>query len=293
MKNLILLTILSLAVLIFAACQNTEPANTTVNNNATTNTNVNTSENKNTTVTNNPTTTTSTKPAGFPASNLNPESVAADKPIPAEELRNAMLAWMGKEVSVIGYPTSRRIMGSGFSLKGAADDDSGNELIECRNKTQFENQPVEENQPIVVKGIIKTYPYEGAKNPPVELQECAIVSKGEFTGEKGIADASKVDPNKPIPAADLHKDFFKWHGKQVAVTGNYNGHTKSSGTSGNTIDIRIDVQNDKGQKVVGCHIANDPGADDFKERNNRVFKGTIAGASFGEQVTLKPCEYVK
>ena len=290
MKNLTLLLILSLAALIFAGCQNTETTNTTANNSAV-NATTNAMENKNTSIANN--STTSTNPTGFPPSNLKPESVNPDKPVPAEELRNAVLGWIGKEVSVIGYPASPRIMGSGFSLKGAADADSSSELIECRNKVQFENQAVEENQPIVVKGIIKTYPYESAKIPPVELQDCGIVSKGEFAGEKGVADASKVDPDKPIPAADLHVDFFKWQGKRVAVTGNYNGHTKSSGTSGNTIDIRIDVQNEKGQKVIGCHIASEPGADDFKERNNRVFKGTIAGASFGEQVTIKPCEYVK
>lgn len=290
MKKIISLAILSMTALIFTACQNTETTDSTANN-AAVNATANTAENNNTTVANNP--TASTKPLGFPPSNLTPESIGTDQPVPAEELRNAVLAWMGKEVSVVGYPTSRRIMGSGFALKGAADADSGNELVECRNKTQFESQAVEENQQIVVKGVIKNYPYANAKNPPVELQDCQIVSKGEFAGEKGVADAGKVDVGKPIPAADFHKDFFKWQGKQVAVTGNYNGHTKSSGTSGNTIDIRIDVQNDKGQKVAACHIGNEPGADDFKERKNRTFKGTIEGASFSEQVALKPCEYVK
>ncbi|HSK71916.1 MAG TPA: hypothetical protein VK892_09495 [Pyrinomonadaceae bacterium] len=292
MKKIILFTILSLAALIFAACQNTETTNSTANN-AAANSTANATENKNTTVANNP--TTSAKPTGFPPSNLKPENVSPDKPVPAEELRNAVLAWEGKEVSVIGYPSFPTLMGSNITLKGAADadpQDFKNLLVECSSKQQFGNESVDGKQPIVVRGVIKGYPFHGDKNPKVNLQDCQIVSKGEFSGEKGVADPSKIDPNKPIPAADLHKDFLKWMGKQVAVTGNYNGHTKSSGTSGETIDIRIDVQNDKYQTVVECHIANDPGADDFKERNNRVFKGAIAGGS-STSVTLKPCEYVK
>lgn len=292
MKQLALLTILSLAALIFVGCQTTETTNSTANN-AAINATANATENKNTNVANNP--TTSTKSTGFPASNLKPENVSPDKPVPAEELRNAVLAWEGKEVAVIGYPSFPTLMGSSITLKGSADadpQDFKNLLVECNSRQQFGNESVDEKQPIVVKGVIKGYPFQGDKNPKVNLQDCQIVSKGEFSGEKGVADPGKVDPNKPIPAADLHNDFLKWMGKQVAVTGNYNGHTKSSGTSGDTIDIRIDVQNDKYQTIVECHIPNDPGADDFKERNNRVFKGAIAGGS-GTSVTLKPCEYVK
>jgi hypothetical protein len=267
----------------------TNTTNSTINT-----TTANTKENKNSTVPNSPTTTTKSEVESYPPSNLKPESVSLDKPVPAEELRNAVFSWIGKEVAVIGYPGFPRIMGSSVSLKGSADADSRdfkNLLVECRNRQSFENQEVDEKQPIVVRGTIRDYPSAGTENMKVELEDCQVVSKGEFSGEKGAADVTKVDVSKPIPAADLHKDFFKWQGKQVAVVGHYNGHTKST-IKGKTADIRIDVQNDKSEKVVGCHISSEPANEDFAVRGNRTFKGTVAGASF-KQVTLEPCEYVK
>lgn len=293
MKNLIILTILISGLLACAGCGETSAnknLNTTAGNSMT-NTNGNKAANA---ANSGASTTKKTDVESYPPSNLKPESISLDKPVPAEELRNAVFSWFGKEVAVIGYPSFPRIMGSRVALKGSADADSRdfkNLLVECGNRQSFENQEVDEKQPIVVKGTIKNYPSAGTENPKVELEDCQVVSKGEFSGEKGAADVTKVDVSKPIPAADLHKDFFKWQGKEVAVVGNYNGHTKST-IKGKTADIRIDVQNDKSEKVVGCHVSSEPANEDFAVRGNRVFKGTVAGASF-KQVTLEPCEYVK
>jgi hypothetical protein len=278
MKKLALLMCLSLAISVFAGCggSGTNTSNANGSGDAT---------NTNATVATNTTTAAKT--------DLSPENVGPDKPVPAEELHNAVFAWEGKEVAVIGYPTFPRLIGSSVSLKGSADDsrDFKNHLVVCVSRQAFDNQEVDEKQPMVVKGTIKGYPTLGVTDLKVELKDCHLVSKGEFSGERGTANPTRVDVNKPIPAADLHRDFFKWQGKEVAVIGTYNGHTTSS-NKGATIDIRIDVENGKGKKVVGCHISTQPGQDDFTERNNRVFKGQVAG-SFFDQVSLQPCEYVK
>jgi hypothetical protein len=288
MKIITLITALLFAVLVIAGCQS----------NGTTNSN---SAAKNAPAAspggaNSSSTAPAKSPAEatFPPSTLKPEDVSADKPVPAEDLRNAVLAWENREVAVIGYPNFPRIMGSSISLRGSADAprEIKSIVVECGSRQQFENQDVAEDTPVVVKGIIRGYAYMDTPNPNVSLQDCQIVSKGDFSGEKGTANPGTIDTNKPISAADLHKDYYKWQGKQVAVVGNYNGHTKSSATDGKTLSIRIDVQNPKYETVVECYVSGEPGADDFKERNNRIFKGVVNGSS-SKRVTLKPCEYVK
>lgn len=288
MKIITLITALIFAVLILAGCQS----------NGTTNSN---SSAKNAPAANSGAATgAATTPAKapteatFPPSSLKPEEVSLDKPVAAEELRNAVLAWENREVAVIGYPNFPKLMGSRAALKGSAESsrDPKSVVLECLSRQQFNNEDVAEDKPLVVKGVIKGYAYMDTADPKVSLQDCQVVSKGDFSGEKGTANPATIDTNKPIPAADLHKDYYKWQGKQVAVVGNYNGHTKSSSTAGNTLSIRIDVRNPKSETVVECYISNEPGADDFKERNNRIFKGVINGSS-PKRVVLKPCEYVK
>lgn len=295
MKNIILLIILSLTVLGISGC----PANPETTDNTTKNagnTTTDTTANKETNAANNSAASTTEKKTeikGFPPSELKPESISAAKPVPAGELRNAVFAWVGKEISVIGYPMFPRMISRSVRLKGSADADSmdrKNTLVECANQYKdFENQEVDEKQPLVLKGTIARYPNSDSDNQIVRIENCQLVSIGEFSGEKGTADIAKIDASKPIPAADLHKDFFKWHGKDVAVVGNFNGSTTSS-NKGEVLDIRIDVANEKREKVVGCHVSSETG--EVKERDNRIFKGKIAGSTF-DQLSLEPCEFVK
>lgn len=102
MKNLSLFAVILIAAFVFSSCQNTA-TNTAANNGAAANTNTNT----NMTAANNSTPAVSpTVKVELPPSNLKPEDIDSDKPVSAEELRNAVFAneaaWKGKEVAVVG-----------------------------------------------------------------------------------------------------------------------------------------------------------------------------------------------
>ena len=100
--------------------------------------------------------------------------------------------------------------------------------------------------------------------------------------------------DEPIPAGDLNaavmSDEESWKGKEVSVVGKYHSTTTSKLKDGDI--IRVDISDKNGKKSVHCVVKENVPEEVFKERNGRVFKGTIKAKVFN-RVELEPCEFVK
>lgn len=102
-----------------------------------------------------------------------------------------------------------------------------------------------------------------------------------------------ISLDKPVPADELRNAVFgdeaAWKGKEVAVTGEYNGHSTSKLSSGDKYSIN--VQSAPQKVVVKCDGRVAPPEDLKEKRKDRVFKGTVASINKSwQQVTLEPCE---
>lgn len=107
-----------------------------------------------------------------------------------------------------------------------------------------------------------------------------------------------VDPNKPIPVAEVKAAYIAdkaaWHGKQVSVTGDYFGKGKST-NGGKEGNYYVSIT-DSSKKLMGtCYLDKEASDEISKQPANHVFKGTIVEdkGAIVEQVKLKPCEIVK
>lgn len=107
-----------------------------------------------------------------------------------------------------------------------------------------------------------------------------------------------VDPNKPIPVAELKAAYLTdkaaWHGKEVSVAGNYFGKGKTT-KDGKDSEFYVSIS-DEGKKLMGtCYLEKEASDEVSKQPENHVFKGTIVEDKGGivPQVILKPCEIVK
>jgi hypothetical protein len=102
-----------------------------------------------------------------------------------------------------------------------------------------------------------------------------------------------ISLDKPFPADELRNAVFgdeeAWKGKEVAVTGDYNGHSTSKLASGDKYSIN--VQGKERKVVIHCDGRKAPPEDVKTKREGRVFKGTVAIVNKAwQQVTLEPCE---
>jgi hypothetical protein len=109
---------------------------------------------------------------------------------------------------------------------------------------------------------------------------------------------SDIDPNKPVPVADLKAAYIAdktaWNGKEVSVTGNYFGKGKTS-SSGKVTSQYVSIS-DSSKKMMGtCYVSKEVADDISANPENHVFKGTIKAdaKTIIEQVVLDPCEVVK
>jgi hypothetical protein len=100
--------------------------------------------------------------------------------------------------------------------------------------------------------------------------------------------------DEPIPAEELNAAFMSdegaWKGKEVSVVGKYHSTTTSQLKDGD--QIRVDIADNKGKKSISCIVKEKVPEEVVKERNGRVFKGTIKAKVF-DRVELEPCEIVK
>lgn len=111
---------------------------------------------------------------------------------------------------------------------------------------------------------------------------------------KSDLDPSKIDLEKPIPVGDLRTavaaDKDAWIGKEVSVVGRYGKTTTSTLDGGEK--IRVDLQTKDYKTSVGCVVKEKVSEDVVKNRDDRVFKGTIKEVAF-DNPQLEPCEFVK
>lgn len=105
----------------------------------------------------------------------------------------------------------------------------------------------------------------------------------------------EIDLKKPVPAEELRNAVFgdeaAWKGKEVAVIGEYNGHSTSKLESGDkySLNVQIGPQN----VVINCDGRTAPPQDLKDRRTDRVFKGTVHSINKAwQQLTLEPCEVV-
>jgi hypothetical protein len=107
----------------------------------------------------------------------------------------------------------------------------------------------------------------------------------------------KVDPNKPIPVAEMLSAYLSdkaaWNGKEVSVAGNYFGKGKT--TSDNKVTImHISIADDKNKFRANCYVDKEVPEEVTMKPENHVFKGTISEDKMrGSYLILKPCKLVK
>ncbi|GAB4279529.1 MAG: hypothetical protein Kow0068_03530 [Marinilabiliales bacterium] len=219
---------------------------------------------------------------------LNFAEVDENTPVPVSDLFNAVFAWNGREVTVIGYCDVMFSYGTvKDEVKLTEHPDSSKQLVYCELKEEYNGEKVEQSTPIVVKGIIDKQYFDG-----ISLKDCEIVSVG---GE--IKPCKQLNPNSlpenPIFVADLHKAYFALYDKKVTVVGHYFSTTTSTTDYGTT--VRIDLSDPKTNEImVGCRMIEDPteSADLANNRDYVKIKGIIKGEAFG-RVLLEECELVK
>jgi hypothetical protein len=105
-----------------------------------------------------------------------------------------------------------------------------------------------------------------------------------------------INLDKPVPAEELRNAVMgneaAWKGKEVAVIGEYNGHSTSKLDSGDKYSLN--VARGPQNVPIKCDGRVAPPADVKDKRKDRVFKGTVKDVNKAfQQVYLEPCEVIK
>lgn len=132
--------------------------------------------------------------------------------------------------------------------------------------------------------------------PPVNNSKTTATPKAAEALPASSLKPEDISLDKPVPAEELRNAVFAneeaWQGKEVAVSGDYNGHSTSKLQSGDKYSIN--VQSAAGDVVINCNGRKAPPADVKERRDGRVFRGTVASINKSfRQVTLEPCEIVQ
>jgi uncharacterized protein YceK len=173
MKNTTSLIVILLAAFASGGCQNAT-THTAANNGAST-TAANDTQAANTSK---PAAATPTAPPDLPTSNLKPEDIDLNKPVPAEELRNAVFgdedAWIGKEVTVVGtyngHTTSKLDSGEHYSV--SIVNAKGKEVIPCDGRKAPPVDLKDKREGRVFKGTVKSINRSWQR---LTLEPCEVV----------------------------------------------------------------------------------------------------------------------
>lgn len=206
---------------------------------------------------------------------LTPGDVSPDEPIPARELRDAVMALIGQTVTVQGDAASA------FSPRGPAirmSADPGNmdaPFVECVFPAEAEGSLPSGGT--VVRGMVG--PPNLAGQQKLTMTECAVVESD--------SDALSV--------SDLASRIVGWIGTEVALVGTYNGATTSSLSGGDVVDLRVQDDGTEGiaEQVARCRMPAGSVAPEIADRQGVIFKGTIGGDSMfwgpDKEVVLSDC----
>ncbi|MFH2142484.1 MAG: hypothetical protein ABIJ97_08690, partial [Bacteroidota bacterium] len=133
---------------------------------------------------------------------LSPDDVDLNNPIPVAQLKEVVLAWNGKEVTIAGYCDfffDNGAIGEKVSLKNHPD--STRKMVECTMKQNY-TEEFEKTVPVVIKGKIDR-DFFGT----IIMTDCELISKNE-----PLVSVGKINPlnitQKPIPVNDFFNAFY-------------------------------------------------------------------------------------
>ena len=221
----------------------------------------------------------------YPEGTLDPATVTLDVAVDAMALNEAFFAWMGKEVTLVGYPYI--MYGDDFLVEGdlrlVADPESKDELATA-NFDEPQNLTLNRGEIIAVRGIVEA----GWTGP--ELAGAVFVDVPE--GFERIETSPWAYAGEPIPVDQFNEMFNVWMGMEVVVEGYYNSTTTSTTSYGTTIRIDLANPDDIYTKYVGCEMLEALSAVSesliVADRYGVQIRGTIADESFG-MVGMEGC----
>ncbi|MEO0559582.1 MAG: hypothetical protein AAF170_15505 [Bacteroidota bacterium] len=201
-------------------------------------------------------------PAAAPAlPGLAPGDVSPNDPIPARELRDAVMALIGQTVTVQGEAASA------FSPRGPAIRMSANPgnvdapFVECVFPSEAEGSlPSGE---AIVRGTVG--PPNLAGQQKLTMTDCVVVETA----------------SEAMSVSDLADRIAGWVGTEVAIVGTYNGATTSSLRDGDVVDLRVQDDGTEGvaEQVARCQMPAGSTAPEIADRQSVIFQGTIGGDS--------------
>lgn len=222
---------------------------------------------------------TDSMPASVPdLPDLTPGDVSPDEPIPARELRDAVMALIGQAVTVQGEAVSA-FSPRGPAIRMSADPSNMDApFAECVFPAEAEGSvPSGE---AVVRGTVGAPNLAGQQK--LTMTDCAVAEDAEGA----------------MSVADLASRIVGWIGTEVAIVGTYNGATTSSLRDGDVVDLRVQDAGTEGiaEQVARCRMPAGSTAPEILDRQGVIFKGTIGGDAMfwgaDKEVLLSDCVLV-
>jgi hypothetical protein len=215
---------------------------------------------------------------------LEPSQVDPSKPIDAIEANFQINCWDTKKAEVAGY--GYVFYGDSLETKGGLylTDSMGSskKLVDCRFVTAPSMAKIAKTDMIHIRGKITGNSFDA-----ITMDSCEIVAVA-----KSIA-TQPVDPwgKAVMNAAELHKDYYKWNGKEIAVIGDYYMTTTSTTSYGKS--IRVDLKNSAtNDKVVGCEFKEDPTEKIKVNEKGVIIKGKVKTYTPFGYLDIEECSLV-
>ena len=201
-------------------------------------------------------------PASVPSlPDLAPGDVSPDEPIPARELRDAVMAMVGQTVTVQGEAASA-FSPRGPAIRMSADPSNMDApFVECVFPAEAEGSLPSGDA--IVRGTVGQPNLAGQQK--LTMTDCAVVES-----------ASEV-----LSVSDLANRIIGWVGTEVAIIGTFNGATTSSLRDGDVVDLRVQDDGTEGvaEQVARCQMPAGSTAPEIADRQGVIFQGTIGGDS--------------
>ena len=220
---------------------------------------------------------------------LNPSAVDVNKPIDAIEANFQIDCWNGKKIEVVGYGFV--FYGDSLDTKSGlmlTDSAGGSKrLIDCR----FVNPPslpkIAKTDMIHIRGKINGCFSREIFDGAIIMDSCEIVSVAKSITTQPVDPFGKTVMN----VNELLADYYKWDGKEISVTGDYDMTTISTTSYGKT--IRVDLKNSAtNDKVAGCDFKEDPSEKITGNEKGVIIKGKIKAYTPYGYLMLEDCSLV-
>jgi len=212
------------------------------------------------------------------------------------ELNRAVNFLNGQEITLVGHPYAYPL-GEGADVEfkpnsttmiDGMDNSKKNVEISVKFKGDPEVKMMKIGDLFAVKGILEVSHSNGSfgastriKLTDAEFVDNASAKSGEVTS------IAELDPSTPIFCGDLyaimHQHYLNLAKKKITVTGTYFSTTVSKSTSGEILEIRVDLRD--GDNKVGCEMIEKPDGDVLNAKRadgkKLMIEGTFSGDVFG------------